>query len=81
MAITHAKEITTSLMTAALTLALVSAPAAYMQPTGASLLGLTVSGSPDMNAGMTVAIPVSGESVHAVKLRNRGQDRQKHTGS
>jgi hypothetical protein len=76
-----AKEIATGLMTVAVALALVSAPAAYMQPTGASVLGLTVAGSPDMNAGMTVAIPVSGVGGNAVKLPNHRQDHQKHTGS
>jgi hypothetical protein len=75
------KEIATGLMTVAVALALVSAPAAYMQPIGASVPWLTVAGSPDMNAGMTVAIPVSGVGGNAVKLRNHRQDHQKHTGS
>jgi hypothetical protein len=81
MPVTHIKEISTGLMTVAVALALVSAPAAYIQPTGASALGLTVAGSPDMNAGLTVAIPVSGMGEQAVKLRNHGQGHQKHTGS
>jgi hypothetical protein len=66
MPVTHIKEIAAGLMTIALALPLVSAPA-YTQPDTTSVLGLTVTGSPDLNAGMTVAIPVSGTDKPSIK--------------
>jgi len=60
MPVTHAKERTSGLITIALAVALMSAPAAYTRPSDASLAGLSVTGSAGAYAGTTIAMPVSG---------------------
>ena len=78
----HIREIAAGLMTVAMALPLVTTPGAHALSDNASVLGLTVTGSPGTNAGLTVAIPVSGgNDVQASKPHRRGQVRQKHTGS
>jgi len=81
MPVTHIKEIAAGLMTMVLALPLVSAQAAYTQPDNASLLGLTATGSPDLNAGMTVAIPVSGTDKQSIKPHKHEQLHQKQNRS
>jgi hypothetical protein len=77
----HIRELAATLLTAALALPLVTAPGAYTLPDNAKVLGLAVAGSPGSNAGLTVAIPLSGDSEQASKPHRRGQVHRKHTGS
>lgn len=81
MSITHAKELASGLMTFAVALTLVSAPAAYLLPGNTNISGLMVSGSAGSYAGMTVAIPVSGAGEQAVKFHKSGHVHLKHAGS
>lgn len=81
MPVTHIKEIAAGLMTIALALPLVSAQAAYLQPDATSVPGFTVIGSPDLSAGMTVAMPVSGTDKPSIKPHRHEQLHQKQTRS
>jgi predicted component of type VI protein secretion system len=81
MPVTHIKEIVAGLMTMALALPLASTQSAYTQPDNTSVLGLTVTGSPDLNAGMTVAVPVSGTDKPSIKPHRHEQLHQKQTRS
>jgi hypothetical protein len=78
----HIREIAAGLMTAAMALPLATAPSTYTLSDNATVLGLAVAGSPGTNAGMTVAIPVSGgNNEQANKPHRRIQIHPKHTGS
>ena len=76
------RELATGLMALTMSLPLIAGPGASTQLDGASGIALTVTGSPGSNAGLTVAIPVSGGSDKPVaKPVRRAPVRQKHTGS
>jgi hypothetical protein len=77
----YSRELATGLMTMAVALTLVSVPSTYTQPGSTGALGLTVSGSQNISAGMTVAIPVSGTDEQATKPHKHGAVRRKNTGS
>jgi hypothetical protein len=76
------RELAAGLMAAAMALPLVSATGAYTLSDNARALGLADAGPTGSNAGLTVAIPVSGGSdEQASKRQPHGHVQRKHTGS
>ena len=76
------RQLAAGLMTVAMSLPLIADPNVYTRQDAANAIGLTVVGAPGSDAGLTVAIPVSGDSDKpAAKPARRAPLRQKRSNS